>query len=243
MPRRAPNSFRPSCGPALRKKKNGTFPYIVVSLRNFDSIIPYFNVTFYDGSRRRAWLMPPEYTGQPAHIRLESTDMSLGCDGSPQTATLETNEVGVNVALPQGSAVLLRVYNKCLGKTWRLGCSESTDGKITYDEILPGVLDTCLAATPSNTWFVLTTTNLFQQYVYSGVTLLCRTRNGRVLRALPTLSSDIYELAWREPASPEGFDVDLTAVLDTVCLACDRASDAILDSLDAGCCSPVYGPV
>jgi len=192
----------------------------VARLRNFDNVIPYFTVTFNDGGRRKAWLLPPEYDNDVAKIRLESMAMSLGCvESEPQHVTLETNTAGVTIPLVQSTPVLMRVYNKCAGKSWRLGCSE-VDSKLVYTPIPDP--DTCLAEPATNTWFVLTTTNLFQQYLYSGVTLLCRTLNGRVLRALPTLSSDVYELAWKEPASPEGFDVDLTAVLDSACLACDR---------------------
>lgn len=215
-------STSPACRRSLKKRKTGTFPYIVSRLRNYESVIPYFTVTFPDGGRRKAWLLPPEYDDEVAKIRLESCAMSLGCEQEPQHVTLVTNAAGVNVPLLQFTPVLMQAYNKCVGKTWRLGCRQQDASRKLIYTTIPDTADTCLAGPPTDTWFVLSTTNLFQQYLYSGVTLLCRTLNGNVLRALPTLSADVYELAWREPASPEGFDVDLTTVLVGACLSCDR---------------------
>jgi hypothetical protein len=224
----------PPCHRLVKKRGLGTFPYIVTPLFNGDSVVPYFTVAWADGRRRRAWLLPPEYTGAVAKIRLESVPMSLGCAGAPQKAVIETNVAAIGAALPQSSPVLLLVYNSCAGATWRLGCSEDSANKLTYAEV--STPDVCLADPASISWFYLSSVNPLQALLSSGTRMVCTTRNERVLRALPTLSADVFELAWREPASPEGFDVDLTAVLDAACVACDR----VVDSLEATvnpCCT------
>lgn len=224
---------RPSCDSRLlRKKSLGAYPPIITPLKNGDSIIPFFTITFFDGAKRRAWLVPPEFTGDVAKIRLETTDMNLGCDGAPQRADLQTNVVAFGTALPQATPLLMLVYNKCVGATWRLGCAESSTGRLLYSAI--GSPDVCLASPPTDTWIIPNSLNALQQLLYSGVHLLCRTANSRVLRAVRTVSPDVFELTWVEPASSEGFDVDLVAVLDVVCLPCSR----IIDPIDPpGCCT------
>ena len=218
--------------PPLKKRGLGTYPFIVTPLKNFDGVIPYFNFTF-DGVRRRAWLLPPEYDGEVAKVKLETMDMSLGCDGRPQRVDLQTNVVEVGANLPPTVPVLMLAYNSYIGMSLRLGCSESAEGKLTFSPI--GTPDVCLASPATYTWPILSGTNPLQQALYSGVTVLCQTSNGRVLRALPTLSRDTFELAWRAPASGDGFDVDLTIVLDTVCLSCDRIVDPTFPP-DPPCC-------
>lgn len=223
------------CRPPLCKTGLGAYPYIVTPLANYDSTIPYFTVALADGTNRRAWLNPPTTDDEVATITLESLDMSRGRAGAPQRAQIQTNIVGVGLAMPQSTPIIYSVYNAEVGNTWHLGCEEDGDGKLIYSAIASP--DACLSGPATNTWFVLTMTNPLQPNLLYGTTLTCQTQNKRVLRALPTLSTNVYELAWRFPASSEGLSVSLTEVYPDKCLPCSRE---VVSSLPLG--SALAGP-
>lgn len=210
---------RRCCRPPLCKKRGfGSYPFLVTPVSNFEQLILYFHVSFADGTRRRAWLVPPTAVDQVATIQLETTAMSLGCSGTaPQQGRIQTYVAGVTQTIVQDSPVVFQVYNPDAGLTLQLGCAEDADGKLLMTDD-----PACPAGPATDTWFVLNNGNPLQPYLVSGVRNACTTQNQRVLRALPTVSSGVYELSWQPVASTLGLDTELTLVITNDCLPCDR---------------------
>lgn len=201
---------------AVRRKCGnlGIYPYLVYPILNFDKLIPYFVVSSgCEGvARRRAWLVPPTAVDDPATIRLESVRMNLGCAGSPQQATIMTPILGVGAQLPQSVPVVFGIYNTSTGGSYMLGLAETLSGNLLYTA--PG------AITPvTDTFFVLNQPPGLGTLRYGRYTL-ATTQNGRVLRGLPTLSPDVLQLAWVDPAADAGYPVEMVLV-STECVAPD----------------------
>ncbi len=171
----------------------GAVPYIVRPMLNMGKYIPYVIIGV-----QRAWFIPPEEEGGVVRVRLETVAMNLGACGSPPKAQVQTMVVGMGKPLPQNTPVTFAMSGPA--DTYHIGCTESDSGRLTF------TLDSCVGGTVAPSWFVLNTGNRFQPAVATGSTCTAHTPNARVLRAMATLDPDVFELAWREPASTEGVD-------------------------------------
>lgn len=211
-----------SCCRTLVKKCLGTYPPIVTPALNFDRVIMYFWVGG-DGClgipAKRAWLVPPERDGDIATIELETYEMTKSCTACPQRATIETSEVGIGNPMLLGTAVIFNVQKPGY-PALNLGCEVDGDGNLLFTT--PG---TCLGDGPTNNWFipeVLQRTG-FGRYIMLGIRQVCRTADGKVLRAVPIgVSPGRFYLSWQAETSAVGLDVSLQMLYDGPCLPAGR---------------------
>ena len=195
------------CRPPLCKSLTGVYPYIVAEAKNYEVVIPYFHVQLGDGTQRKSWLVQPSNTGigDAMRVRTETVSQSLGC-GVPPRVRVMTSVAGIGNPMVQGTPVYFQTQAE--DGLMVDACTESAGG----NRVVYSAGGSCEGIAPTTSWFQLSSNNPDQAFIMLGNKLTPTTSDGRVLRALATLSEGEYELAWRQPASTEGFPVTITLV-------------------------------
>jgi hypothetical protein len=199
----------------LRRRKTGVFPYIVAPLKSGDKLLPYaiLGELTLGATRRRAWFLPP-VAGDTVLVQLETMAQNLGCTGeAPPCGKLETPYVGLGDAVPKNTPVLLQLTNAISGAQLYMGCDEAAGGVLRYSSP-----PACGAASP--TWLQLTNANALHPNLAFGIDNRATTSDGRALYAQPTISSDVFQLAWQAPATAAGTPCQLLLVYPCDCPPC-----------------------
>ncbi len=170
-----------------------------------------------------AWLVPPEVGAEDTAATIQVRAGCLNSTCNPQRVVVETSQAGTDGVLPQGTPIVLSVYNPApaVGGTWLLGTTEGPDGRLTY--AVPTTM--ALAAGPTDTWLVPLQTPATSQLFRLGVTSSPETLSThRVLTALPTADPNRFELAWQPADSTLGVPLTATFLYDGTCAPCGRDS-------------------
>lgn len=166
--------------------------------------------------RRRAWFVPPAVDGAPVTVAIETTRQNLGisCD-APPCGALTTPYAGAGAPVPQSTPCLLQIDNAVTEQSFLIGCDEDEDGALLYTAT-PG----CTAGPATSSWLQLTGTNPLQPYIAYGIANAATTSDGRALYAQPTLTPDVYRLAWQAPETAVGTPCGILLVYPSSCPPC-----------------------
>lgn len=202
----------------------------------------------------KAWLNAPLAVGDRAVVRLETTSMNLGQAGEAPRVLVQTPITGTNTAVANGAPLYLQIES--VSGSFVFGTTEDDSGYWTA-ALPPTTIPT--TANPSS----IETLTYGSPNVLTGRKSQTRSGDRRELRAIriptydvapiwrqnsccanPAETTDVaqyynseYYLAWREPASTEGFPATITFVSEDLSWPCPTTF------VGSPCCPrPVYVP-
>jgi hypothetical protein len=164
-----------------------------------------------------AWLDTVNITiGGPVTLLLDNNTLPQNAGPTPKVETLV---VGAGDPIPTTltAPITFWVFGAYNSVTAEFGWDEDTDGMLLYNEPPP---------TPhpnaTNTNFLLTPPpTISTKFLKTGYKNTVTSKNGRALRAIPTVDPTKFTLAWKPMASAEGFAVvNITIFSSAPCKDC-----------------------
>lgn len=153
--------------------------------------------------------------GSPVTIVL---DNNLVPQNAGPTPTVQTLAVGAGDPIPTTMSVPITfsVFGSYTSVTAEFGWDEQADGTLLYTSPAPP------HTTPTNTNFLLTAPpTVPSKFLRTGHKNTATSKNGRALRAIPTVDPTKFTLAWKPMASAEGFAVvNVTIYSSAPCKDC-----------------------
>jgi hypothetical protein len=149
-------------------------------------------------------------------------DFDVGTVGAPVTIRLETSVVACFRLVPRFIAANVQtifakeggpvkttfpcsftVFNATAGVLEAFGCTEDSAGNLIFSNV-----GDCSTTQPQPPNFVFSCgCNARATPMETGIPYTVASSDGRSLRALPTFSPDVFQLAWRDVTSTDGIPI------------------------------------
>ena len=210
---------RPSCSRRVRcvRRQGPSYPLLVGNVLNYVEYFVQFSVQVDSASTvpRAAWIDPTKVQlGSPVTIFL---DDGFTASAGP-TSAVQTLTTGLGQPVAAVSPLAFQVFSAPTGVTAQYGWDTAADGTLLYSN--PATPHPVPAAAN----FLLTpVVPLAATYLQTANTntVFSAQASARALRAVRTVETGIYTLAWLPLASSDGFAVTAVTIYDArACLDC-----------------------